>query len=220
MHTIYALADPENPYIPCYVGRTKNSIRVRLQGNSKLIKKTPNHPFAAWLIDLKKRGVSPVSYTLQQVEDFDGAQKQETFWIQYFRSFGTLKNLSDGPGGLNIRGRPAHPNCVAATIARNKLGWSEETRRKQIACRKGRKQKPQRVERWKAHPSYSVIQEKLRQCNESRKKPIVCDETGERFDSIRGLCRAIGCRQSQFHEAMRQGWRLRGRYWRFEKEVA
>ncbi len=98
---IYAMADPRNPRLPVYVGRTTSTLQTRLWDHYGEAKKEKNkaRPIAVWVREVRALGLNPVLYTLETAP-IESLQSRENYWIVFFRPLGTLLNVHDGIGEL------------------------------------------------------------------------------------------------------------------------
>lgn len=94
---IYALSHPSNPSLPVYIGRTKASLKRRIEGHISTLNqpRNKNRPICEWLRGLKSQEITPVIYTLE-VCSVDKLSDREHHWILFFRPLGTLLNVDDG----------------------------------------------------------------------------------------------------------------------------
>src|SRR5881394_3787886 len=158
MAVSYALSDPSTPMIPRYIGRTKQDTNKRLFAHLFEAYDLPDKALSKWLFSLWATRRLPVVTVYEIVSDAD-ASHREMFWIRLFRKSGWLLNISDGPGPGKGR-RPSELN-IQRTIERNKRGWSEETRRKQIAVKTGRKLTPAQLLNRRNSPAVQAALKKL-----------------------------------------------------------
>lgn len=98
---IYALADPNNPKLPRYIGKTTRPLRQRLKNHKQSCKERPQYPLHQWLTSLYSSGLRPDIYLLETT-DRDSLKDREVHWIRFFRPLGSLLNQSDGDGSLGM----------------------------------------------------------------------------------------------------------------------
>lgn len=207
--TIYAIADSLNPKLPVYVGRTRLSLKKRM--NNHRCRKSP---VGDWIRSLRTTGREPVVFALENVQD-GNHKEREAHWIRFFRPLGSLLNRSEGDGCKGIKKGPPCLENRLKTIERNKRGLSLQTRSRISASLKGRPMGREAKQKWMSSPGFRVASEKLKQSNDRKKKPVICEETGEKFPSVAEAARAIGCSPERFRESMRSNGRCRGRRWKF-----
>lgn len=211
---IYALYDPENSKLPRYIGSTGRSLHERFVEHARDARSRPKYQHHAWFNLVLSMGRTPSITLLERCDSQEQADTREKHWIAFFRPLGCLFNIA--LGGKGAPGVPRSEKQTQALIARNKRGWTEETRRKQIEIRLGVPQPRETVVKVQSTAGWKEAQLKLKSANEARKLKVYCDATGEVFESIRGACRGLKCQESQFRAAIKNQWRLRGRYWRVE----
>ena len=97
---IYTLEDPITKEIR-YIGRTKNSLKVRLSGHLSKSKKGKNHK-DNWLKNLTNQKLKPIINLLEVVEGWtESYQKEQQIIKEYLKKGFNLVNLHDrGEGGL------------------------------------------------------------------------------------------------------------------------
>jgi len=164
MAFIYALSDPASPMIPRYIGRTSQDPNRSLFGHFLEAYDNQKKLLSKWLLSLWSTRRIPHLMVYEIVPESDATQR-EMFWIRLFRKSGWLLNISDGPGGGKGR-RPSESN-IQKTIERNKRGWSEATRNKQISARTGKKLTPEQLRRRKNSPAVQAHLKKLVERNKS-----------------------------------------------------
>jgi len=99
---IYSLTDPTTNLIR-YIGRTKNSLKVRLSGHkSKAKSSNPKTHKDCWILSLAKKGLSPIIEMISEVEGWEESYKAEQQIIKDYLDKGfDLTNTHDkGIGGL------------------------------------------------------------------------------------------------------------------------
>jgi len=120
---IYGLIDP-NTFKVRYIGKTIRS-KERLQNQLNEKSKTYR---CNWLRSLKEKGKAPIQVVLQTLNDFDNWQDAEIKWIAIAKKYNwPLVNCTDGGDGVtNISG---------------------ESKDRMIKTWKGRKHKPESLEK-------------------------------------------------------------------------
>lgn len=122
---IYVLIDPRSDEIR-YVGWTYD-VEKRVRDHISKARKQHNYK-ANWLVQLENEGLRPLYRVLESgTGDWAAAEQR---WIAYYRAEGArLTNLTNGGEGI--------------------VGYvfSEETRQRMSAAKKGRKQSPEAIER-------------------------------------------------------------------------
>lgn len=216
---IYALYDPQNPGVPRYVGRTTQPLLRRMARHKCWIKSHSSHPLSIWINSLLICGSHPIGRVLENVGIPD-LQKREEAWIKFFKPLGLLANRSDGNGSKGLKlGPPCLENRLK-TIERNKRGQSEATKLKLSLQRIGKPISPEAREKWMQHPKYPVIQNKFRECNELRKKPVICETDGREFDSVADAAKSINHSSTYLRKAIQRGRIINGLRFIFKgKEV-
>ncbi len=86
MISVYGLTDPRSGELK-YVGATRRLLSVRLSNHISAIPSKGQSPRVKWLRELVKQGLRPEIFTIEAVDDFQGAEA-ERFYIQYFRYIG------------------------------------------------------------------------------------------------------------------------------------
>lgn len=108
---IYALLDPRNAAVR-YVGKTRNSLSIRLHAHCSNCRRETNHK-ANWLRQLFALNLTPQIVLLEETTTANW-QGRERFWITHFKDDGAdLTNSTDGgedetifaPDVLEKRGR-------------------------------------------------------------------------------------------------------------------
>lgn len=209
---VYSLCDPSNPNVPRYVGQTIGSMARRLAGHKCHAKTKPDWPVSKWMSELFSKGLHPIARVLETVPIIELDAREEA-WIVFFKPLGVLTNRSNGVGMKGLSGYVS-PLNRKITAERNRLGCPPERRKKISEAKRGHKLSQEAKANWMATEGFKVAQEKFEAANEARKKKVVCEETGEEFESIRGAARALGIQQSHFYNSIKHGWRIRGRYWK------
>src|SRR3972149_6624196 len=93
---IYGLDDPSTQELR-YIGKTRQSLRRRLQGHLRA--KEICHR-TSWINYLKTRDLKPGIFEIESVSE-DDADNAEKFWISYFKFIGAnLTNNTEGGGGM------------------------------------------------------------------------------------------------------------------------
>ena len=139
MRYIYGLCDPRTSELR-YVGAT-NNLRNRLYGHCSC--KASGHS-KNWIASLKKDRLKPDMFVIEEVPD-DTWQREEIFWITYFKSIGAnLTNIT--PGGEGNVGNKAWLGRKHSVETKRKMSdankgkhLSEETKRKLSIAHAGRK---------------------------------------------------------------------------------
>lgn len=136
---IYGLKDPETDLIR-YIGK---SIRpVERLGNHMSQQPTMCHR-SHWLQSLKRRGLQPELVILERIEGAWPWQESERFWIKYARQHGwPLTNNTDGGDGVD--------------------GLPPETRARMAAVWRGRKHRPESIEKLKIARRLRVTKDSTR----------------------------------------------------------
>jgi hypothetical protein len=138
---IYALVDPSTREVR-YVGKTKRTLRSRLQSHVRDSHKLPQGKTIRyvhrWLLLLERQNLSPEIWQLADVGDTDGCEA-EKIWIQFFRDTGArLTNLTDGGDGT--LGYKFDLGVVEQIAAKNRAHWKRpEYRAQQVAHMTGAK---------------------------------------------------------------------------------
>lgn len=150
-------------------------------------------------------------WSLELVSDVSTLRKREEHWISFFKPLG-LMNLNDGAG---MSGRKVVISELnrQKTIARNKLGLSEETRLKISLSKRGKKQSPEQIAAWMATPGFIVAKEKLYNHNLNQSIEVVCCETGERFTSLNAFKKMTGVSRRTLERCAKRGWKIGGLTW-------
>lgn len=111
-----------------------------------------------------------------------------------------------------------------AELARLYLKWPEgkprprrtlESRRKMSEKMKGRKITWKTV---RSELNRSITLPILKAWNEKQKRRVVCIETGDVFSSVKEAVKFLGCTRRAFNDCVKNGWRVKGRYWEIEKD--
>lgn len=132
---IYALVDPDSKKIR-YIGK---SIRPQQRLTNQMNESSNCHR-SNWLQSLRANGKKPYQIILQELKDDADWQTCEIAWIRYGRQSGwPLTNNTDGGDGV--------------------CGLPEETRKLMASVWKGRKHKPETIEKLKAARAKRVITE-------------------------------------------------------------
>ncbi len=230
---IYALSDARKPTEIRYIGKTEKALKSRLKEHVVERNRFSNHRLN-WIRKLWGEGLKPIIWPLE-VCWLSQWEERERYWIAFFKPIGILTNATEGGDGncskwngakisAAKKGKKMTPEAkeawrksgfVERTIARNKNGWSPETRTKILAAIKGRKMTPAQRAAFDARqgsPGTQMAQEKFRNCNELRKKPVVGDN-GRKFESLAEACRQLGVKEFQLKESIRHNWRCRGVRW-------
>lgn len=95
---IYFLSDPRNPEEIRYIGRTKNSLEIRLGqhiSKSKSPDKYKGHNLS-WIRKIRQEGFEPLITLLEQVEGWKESHLRER---ELIRNFKNLNNHADGGAG-------------------------------------------------------------------------------------------------------------------------
>lgn len=208
---VYSLCDPGNPSVPRYIGQTTTSMARRLISHKHDTKRRPDIPASVWLKSLIDSGRHPIARVMEIVPK-DCLNQREEAWILFFKPLSVLTNKSNGQGMKGLKGYVS-PLNRQITAERNRRGWTEQMREKIIRANKGKIMPEAQRLAMLSSDSHKERMDKFVQANERRKKRVVCMETGEKFDSIRGCARAMGCSQSQLKHALKNNWKLRGRKW-------
>lgn len=116
---IYGIYDPDTTGVIRYVGKTKKTIKKRLNEHIYLSKNNLKRPLNLWIKKLLNEGRIPEIKEIEVSNDKEWA-KREIFWIKQYRKINNLLNLSDG-GESNL-------NYIC----------SEETKRKISESNKGK----------------------------------------------------------------------------------
>lgn len=144
---IYCLVDPRNGE-PRYVGKTVQELEVRV--NCHMQDKSNCHR-VHWLNELKREGLKPDYFIIEEIEGAWPWQESERFWIGYFKRSGfKLTNNTSGGDGV--------PNLPPETRARMRLTWL------------GKKHKPETIEKLRAcRPNYKHSEETKARMSASQK---------------------------------------------------
>lgn len=132
---IYALADPKEPTVPKYIGRTTSTLKVRLwdhYGESKK-KKHETKPVSAWVRELRSGGISPLIFTVETAP-IENLNARENYWIVFYRPSSHLLNAHDGIGEL---GEPQKQNSKVKAITAPFLKAANEKRKRKIFDERG-----------------------------------------------------------------------------------
>lgn len=92
---IYGIYDPNIPEIIRYVGKTKKTIKKRLNEHIYLSKQNLKRPLNLWIKKLLNEGITPEIKEIEITNDKEWA-KREIFWIKQYKKINNLLNLSDG----------------------------------------------------------------------------------------------------------------------------
>lgn len=242
--TIYALAHPKLPDVIRYIGKTGLPLSGRLKYHLYDLK--PHRPKChrrSWLRSLVNSGIRPIIWPLEICQESEW-QNREKYWISFFKPLGMLTNTTPGgEGGLlwrEGRQRPrrtlesrermrqmmtgrkitwdtSSPLNRKITSERNRRGWTPQMREKIIAANLGKKRTPEQQLAWKSSENFKITLKRLAESNARKKKPVIAEESGLEFESVKAAVRALGCYESGFREAMKKGWRCRGVHWKFKE---
>lgn len=218
---IYALSDPANPSLIKYIGKTKAGLKNRLVGH---LRDETNKKKMDWFNGMKP--LKPLIWPIEVCNSQNWAER-EKHWISFFRPIG-LFNISEGGSGCvsgmkwtdeqraahsrlfkKIGHRPGALN-IQRTIERNKRGLSAESRAKISKTLTGRKMPDEQFQKFKSHPSQQIVIRKFRECNEKRKKKVVCVQTGEIFPSIAECGMSIGYHPDKLRQHIKHKWKYKG----------
>jgi len=104
-------------------------------------------------------------------------------------------------------------------IARNKMPRSLETIRKIIASKTGKKMKPEFRDKMVSTEWFKKNLEIFRAHSEKSKRPVVCVQTGDRYDSISDAAKALNCRTNAVKQSAIKGFKCKGYNWKFEEST-
>ena len=127
---IYVLKDPETGEVR-YVGKTKRSLRVRLDGH--LLSKSNDYR-SRWIESLKNKNLSPTIESIELVSDETWAER-ETFWIRHYKKLGA-KLTNGNEGGMGCHNPSDETRAKISFASKNR---SQESRQKISDAHKGRK---------------------------------------------------------------------------------
>ena len=217
---IYGLVDPRTGSTR-YVGVTFRGNRRLNEHMSRAVTGGRTHR-DCWIRSLITLGLRPSLCVLEQGVG-DGWQEREKFWIAHHRQTGDLVNHTDG--GEGFQGYVPTPELRAK--------WSE--------MRKGVPYAPGRVPGMKGKHHTAEAKEKIREAGTglkrseetrkrmsdaaklrgmeaacaSRRKRVVCVETGESFESMIALARLLKVNRSTISQAIRNGSRCKGNHYKY-----
>jgi hypothetical protein len=135
---IYALGDPETEQIR-YIGKSIRP-RERLQNH---MNEVSNCHRSHWLQSLKKKGITPELFILEEITGHWPWQESERYWIARFKALGCpLTNNTSGGDGV--------PNLPAEARAKIRMSWL------------GRKHKPESIEKLKAARALRITSEETK----------------------------------------------------------
>jgi len=111
---IYGLKDPITKQLR-YVGQTKQE-RLKNRFNYHVNEKT-NTRKNQWIRSLRKKGLLPEMFVIDECYSLDELNELEIFWIAYFKYIGCrLTNVSSGGGGM--MGIKQSPETIAKRAAK------------------------------------------------------------------------------------------------------
>lgn len=236
---IYALADPRTGEVR-YVGVTHRGSARRLVEHLSRARKGGRTHRDCWIRSLLSAGVSPTMAVIE-VGNGVGWQSAERKWIAHHAlSVVNHTAGGDGTPGCipspatrekwsaQRRGVRYAPGRVGAMKGRT---HTPEARAKIAAASTGRAHSPEaKAKLSKAHtgkklsPEHRAFLAKLHTGTKhtaehkakiaaatTTRKPVVCDATGEAFESITAASRALGVSEASVYQALRKGCLCRGR---------
>jgi len=125
--TIYGLKDPITKQLR-YIGQTKQE-RLKNRFNYHVNEKT-NTRKNQWIRSIRKKGLLPEMFVIDQCYSLDELNELEIFWIAYFKYIGCrLTNVALGGGG--VTGVKQSAESIAKRVAKmTGQKRSDETKRK------------------------------------------------------------------------------------------
>lgn len=127
---IYGLCEPETGYLR-YIGVAENP-RKRFRNHMQ--DKSNSHK-VNWIKSLKDRGLLPELFIVEEISEVNW-QREERFWISYFRSIGcNLVNATEGGDGIRgFKFSAESKKKISLRLLGNNYSkgkpWSEESRNK------------------------------------------------------------------------------------------
>ncbi len=100
MISIYGLSDPRTDELR-YVGKTQSSLEERKKEHLQVASKPKHQHRVTWIRSLLAEGVKPDIWLIEEVPE-ENWQREERFWIAYFKSIGcNLVNRTVGGDGIS-----------------------------------------------------------------------------------------------------------------------
>lgn len=202
LRIIYALCDPADPTIPKYIGRTGSTLRRRLfEHMVEAYRGKSDKPINQWLRNLDARNLLP-KIVQQEIVEADKASEREAYWTEFFSPIG-LFNIKVGdrqPTGDDIS-------------ARRKKWLTTPKGQKWLSETRADKQKQPSLLLW----AHRQVFKQLRTAGAKKnQRPVICVETGERFETIVAAEKSKGGRG--INDAISHGWRFRGFHWKYAEK--
>lgn len=72
----------------------------------------------------------------------------------------------------------------------------------------------------KTNPVLIAHEQRLKSFNETRKKPIICVETGKEFESTKEASRQLGVHCNAIKQAIKNGWKCKEFHWKYKGKEA
>lgn len=207
---IYALFDPRNPKLVKYVGKTIRPLRRRLAGHN-CTKSMANLELKAWIESLKSDGIFPSACVLETVS-IENLKSREESWIAFYKPLGLL-NRSYGDGSKGLEGYVS-PLNRAITAARNRLGLSKESIEKIRQHNLGKKMPQDVKEKMLSSDYHTANRAKMQAINESKRKSIICVETGEIVPSVYVAVSTLKRGWPKIKKHIESGLPLDGKTWK------
>jgi hypothetical protein len=184
-HIVYGLFDPRTGELR-YVGRTSVGASRRLSAHLTAAKRKGRRTRVAnWVRSLLDVGETPTMDTLEEFCSFPECSLGETFYVCYFRYIGCdLVNLTDG--GEGVQGS----NCRWKG-QKLPLSWAANAAKARIGCTHSA---ATRQKRSKSLAGHLVTEQAktLMSLNHSRKRPVLCVETGQTYPSVKAASLSLG----------------------------
>jgi GIY-YIG catalytic domain len=213
---IYALSDPRNPRLPKYVGKTLRDLRRRLSAHLCLSSQK-NETLKLWISELKLEGLIPTAYVLEQASKEKLGEREEA-WISFFKPLGILTNKSNGDGSKGLKGYVS-PLNRRITAERNRRSLSAETIEKIRRANIGKKPSPESVRKMLESSGYKIASKKLAESNQKKSLAIVCNETGQSFDSLNQAAKELKCGVQNLRASILSNRQFHGQTWKFKEGV-
>lgn len=207
--TIYAMAHPDKPALIRYIGATVLPLKRRMSlhfigaryGNSGVNK---------WIMEFYKSNKLPVIWPIETVEGEQNWVQREKYWIWLFKPMGLLNKHPGGNG--RTKSAPTREAIEKTRISNTGLKRSQEICRKLSEIQKKRFLDPEVRER--NIRMLRSISDKLSDASPSR-KPVICLDTGERFNSAHKAELIKGFGRYSLGVAIKRGRPFRGQVWKY-----
>ena len=172
---IYFLIDPRDSHIK-YVGQTRRG-KKRLRDHLRAASNPSHHGMRKlynWIAELQRDGLDPEFRVVEYAESADKLDEAETYWGEFCIQLGCpLKNVA--PFGSNGKWCLSPDGIRAISI----------DRAGELHHFFGKRHRIETIELMrKAHVGKKWTREQIEKRAQKRRKPFICVETGEVFDSI------------------------------------